>query len=158
MGDFDAPIERYAEKYSLPPALVKALVQVESNGNPWAVRYEPAFYDRYVAGRRVKVRAPCSRDTEMSLLAHSFGLLQIMGLTARETGFDGVFLTELCDPETNLDVCCKYLSKQVARFHKDHGWEGVAASYNAGSVRRTPDGQFANQGYVNKVRKAGGFG
>lgn len=156
--DFDALIERYAKQHLLPAALVKALVQVESGGNPWAVRYEPDFYDRYIAGKPVKARAPCSRETEMRLRAHSFGLLQIMGLTARETGFDGVFLTELCDPETNLAICCRYLSRQFARFYKDHGWPGVAASYNAGSVRLKPDGKlFVNQAYVNKVRRAGGF-
>src|SRR5260370_2446417 len=34
---------------SLDPALVCAVVEQESAWNPWAMRYEPAFFSKYVA-------------------------------------------------------------------------------------------------------------
>lgn len=38
-----------AASQSLDPALVCAVVEQESNWNPWAMRYEPAFFSKYVA-------------------------------------------------------------------------------------------------------------
>lgn len=141
-----------ADKYEIPRALVKAIVAVESGGNPWAVRYEPKFFEKYVENAQITTKSPCSEATERSLRAHSFGLMQIMGQTARETGFEGVFLTELLDPATNLDICCKYLGRLVGRYFDECGWRGVVSSYNAGSVRYRPGTKvFVNQPYVDKV-------
>ena len=150
-------INTTARRHGLPPELVRAIVQIESGGRPWACRYEPAFYERYIASKEVKTWRPCSGQTEARLRACSFGLMQIMGATARETGFDGVFLTELCDPAVGLDYGCRYLAK-LARLHQErHGWAGVVAAYNAGSPRKVADGRFVNESYVNKIRDAGGF-
>jgi soluble lytic murein transglycosylase-like protein len=38
-----------AAAHSLDPALVCAVCEQESSWDPFAIRYEPAFYDRYVA-------------------------------------------------------------------------------------------------------------
>jgi len=35
--------------HSLDPALVCAVVEQESAWNPWAIRYEPLFFAKYVA-------------------------------------------------------------------------------------------------------------
>jgi soluble lytic murein transglycosylase-like protein len=78
-----------------------------------------------------------------------------MGATARDMGFDGSFLTALCDPFTGLEYGCRYLRSLIKRY----GWDqraGVAA-YNAGSAVRKPDGTFKNQDYVDAVAKFGGF-
>lgn len=154
----DALIAVAADKYEIPRALVKAFIDVESGGNPWAVRYEPKFFERYIKNAQISSKTPCSEATERSLRAHSFGLMQVMGQTARETGFEGVFLTELLDPATNLDICCKYLDRLVGRYFDKYGWPGVIAAYNAGSVRYRPGTKiFANQPYVDKVTvRAGG--
>ncbi len=37
-----------AEAHGIDPALLCALVHHESGWNTWAVRFEPAFYERYV--------------------------------------------------------------------------------------------------------------
>ena len=144
-----------ADGHGLPIPLVQAIVQVESGGNPWACRYESAFYQRYVADRGHRVWPGCSRDTEERLRATSFGLMQIMGQTARELGFNEIFLTGLCDSVQGLNWGCRHLARQVQRYNGN--LESAVAAYNAGSARRAPDGQWRNQGYVDKVRKAGGI-
>jgi soluble lytic murein transglycosylase-like protein len=40
---------RAAAAQSLDPALVCAIVEQESAWNPWAMRYEPLFFAKYVA-------------------------------------------------------------------------------------------------------------
>lgn len=150
-------VARAARQHGLPPEFVHAIVDVESEGNPWAVRYEPAFFDRYIASNQPRPVAPCSFATELRLRATSFGLMQIMGQVAREVGFDGAFLTALCDPETGLEFGCRHLARLAQRHRADVGWEGVAAAYNAGSPRRKADGRWINEDYVEKIEKAGGF-
>ncbi len=82
--------------------------------------------------------------------------MQILGQTAREIGFDGTFLTELCDPEIGLEWGCRYLGILFDR-HGDEGVDAVVASYNAGSPRKNAGGTYVNQAYVEKIRRAGGF-
>lgn len=154
-NNLTALIEWANERHALPMTLIQAVIRVESGGHPWAVRYEPAFFERYVKDQGFKVWAGCSRDTEERLRACSFGVMQIMGQTARELGFQSVFLTELCDPVIGLEWGCRYLLRQLQRYDGDR--ESAVAAYNAGSARRDVNGLWVNQGYVEKVRKAGGF-
>lgn len=149
-------IEKFAAAHGLSPALVIAIVEVESGGNPWAARHEPAFFRNYVENARIKAVSPCSIDTEKRLRATSFGLMQVMGQTARELGFDKPFLTALCDPATGLEYGCRYLKKQVDRY-RDRGLDWAVAAYNAGTARKNLDGVFLNWAYVDKIREAGGF-
>jgi soluble lytic murein transglycosylase-like protein len=100
-----------AAKHDLDEALVCALCEHESEGwNTWAVRYEPAFFAKYVAplyGAN-KISA-----TEAYARGFSYGLGQVMGQTAREFGFDGKFLTELCDPAVGIEYACRKLAKAL---------------------------------------------
>ena len=98
-----------AEAYQLDAALVCAICEQESAWNPWAIRYEPAFYARYVAPQ---LAAGQISNTEAQARAFSWGLMQVMGQVARETGFDALFLSALCDPEQGLAVGCKVLRKK----------------------------------------------
>lgn len=74
--------------------------------NPWAVRFEAGFEAKYI-----KPAIPSMPTTEELTKAVSFGLMQIMGETAREFGFKGRFLSELCDPETGLEYGCRKLRR-----------------------------------------------
>ena len=152
--NLDPLIQSAARTHSLPAALVRAIIAIESDGNPWAVRYEPAFYARYLHNKGIKGFAPCSDATEARLRAHSFGLMQIMGATARETGFRETFLTALCDPEVGLEWGSRYLSGLLKKYGN---LEAAVAAYNAGSPRKTNNGKWVNQGYVDKIRRAGGL-
>lgn len=129
----------------LSPELVRAVIQVESGGNPQAIRYEPAFHKKYVEGSGYP-------KEDHQLLASSLGIMQVMGLVAREHGFDGD-LNALLIPEVGLLYGCIHLA---GLQEKHAALEEVVASYNAGSPRRRKDGRFVNQDYVDKVFKAMG--
>lgn len=153
--DIEALIRAAAARHQLPIALVRAIVRVESSADPHAMRYEPAFYRRYVQHCQHRVWPGVSRDTEEQLRAFSFGLMQIMGQTAREAGYAEKFLTGLLDPATNFDWGCRYLAALQKRYHGNA--EAATAAYNAGSAFRAADDRWRNQEYVDKVRRAGGL-
>jgi len=85
---------RIAAAHGLEPALVCAVIEQESAWNPWAVRYEPGFLSRYVA--------PCIRqEAERHGSLHALDVVGLDagdGQVAREFGFAGDSLPELCDP------------------------------------------------------------
>lgn len=137
-----------AAEYGLDWKLVAAITEHESRGDSFAVRYEPAF------SYRAAFRHPyCSVDTETFLQKCSLGLMQVMGCVARERGFAGTFLTELCEPETGLRYgCLQLVWLQKNRIGTDDLLALVSA-YNWGSVRKTETGEFPNQRtYVNPVK------
>ena len=98
-----------AAAQSLDPALVCAVVEQESGWNPWAMRYEPLFFAKYVAPLYTNNRVSAS---EAYARGFSWGLMQVMGQVAREAGFDPLFLSALCDPEQGLAIGCKVLRKK----------------------------------------------
>lgn len=149
---WDVEIEDCARRLNLPVGLIHAIVQVESSGNPWAIRFEPAFKKLYLDGKAWKVFGPISHDTEVMARATSWGLMQVMGQVARERGYEGCYLSELCKPATGLEYGCRQLKHFEQRYYDAHGWSGVIAAYNAGSPRRDVAGEFVNQTYVNKIR------
>ena len=77
-----------AAAQSLDPALVCAVIEQESSWNIWAMRYEPAFFAKYVAHLYTNNKVTAS---EAYARGFSWGLMQVMGLVAREMGFDGTF-------------------------------------------------------------------
>jgi soluble lytic murein transglycosylase-like protein len=101
-----------AQTHSLWPELVCAIVEQESSWNRWALRYERAFYDRYVAPAMARGMIPS--ETEAQARAFSWGLMQVMGQVARETGFAEPSLSALCDPAVGLDVGCKVFTNKLA--------------------------------------------
>ena len=132
---------RAAATQSLDPALVCAVVEQESAWNPWAIRYEPHFFAKYVACLYTNNKVSAS---EAYARGFSWGLMQVMGQVARETGFDALFLSTLCDPEQGLAIGCKVLRKKFAAMAGDTtrallAWNGGAnAAYPAQVLARKP--------------------
>ena len=130
-----------ASAQSLDPALVCAIIEQESGWNPWAMRYEPAFFSKYVAGLYTNNKISAS---EAYARGFSWGLMQVMGQVARETGFDAPFLSALCDPEQGLAIGCKVLRKKFDAMVGDTtrgllAWNGGAnPSYAAQVLARRP--------------------
>ena len=127
---------RAAAAQSLDPALVCAVVEQESAWNPWAIRYEPLFFAKYVASLYTNNKVTAS---EAYARGFSWGLMQVMGQVARETGFDALFLSALCDPEQGLAVGCKVLRKKLDATGGDVtrgllAWNGGANALYAAQV------------------------
>lgn len=143
-----ALIDRLATDFGLAPALVAAVVAQESSGNPWAIRPEPRY--RYLVDCRTRQPfravspdelaskvAPAdfpflagSRDQEWWLQQCSIGPMQVMGAVAREQGFKGPYLTEMCDPEIGVAIGCQVLAGHLV-------WSGndvrlALGAFNAG--------------------------
>lgn len=159
-------VNHYATRNGLPTRLVDAIIEVESDGNPYAARHEPHYRWLWDVSKGLPYRAtdtpdqfpsilPASSHTEYHLQKTSLGLMQIMGATARQMGFHGPFLTALCDADTGVEYGCKYLAHLNRRFG-GRGLDAVVAAYNAGTPRRYA-GVFVNQDYVDAVRDAGGL-
>ena len=102
---------RVAHTHNLWPELVCAVCEQESGWNPWAIRFEPAFFERYVQPLYASGRIS---ETEARARAFSWGLMQVMGQVARESGFTGEFLPALCDPEVGLELGCQLLARKLA--------------------------------------------
>ncbi|MBZ5529478.1 MAG: lytic transglycosylase domain-containing protein [Acidobacteriia bacterium] len=109
--DLLALARQAAAVHGLDAALVCAVIEQESAWNPWAMRFEPAFYAKYVAPL---CGANALSPTEAQARAFSWGLMQVMGQVARENGFSGRYLAELCVPPANLAVGCTVLAKKLA--------------------------------------------
>jgi soluble lytic murein transglycosylase-like protein len=125
-----------AAAHDLDPALVCAVVEQESAWNPWALRYEPAFLSRYVAPLYTAGKLTA---TEAYARSMSWGLMQVMGQVAREYGFDGDSLAELCDPVVGVDFGCRILAARLLRARGDAtaallAWNGGANSNYAAEV------------------------
>ncbi len=103
---------KIAAEHHLYPELVCAICEQESAWDPWAIRYEPAFHKRYV--EPLWLKAAVRTETEAQARAISWGLMQVMGQTAREHGFLGRFLSELCDPALALEIGCRVLALKLA--------------------------------------------
>ncbi|WP_162232521.1 lytic transglycosylase domain-containing protein, partial [Methylogaea oryzae] len=83
----------------------------------------------------------------------SWGPMQVMGAVARERGFRGPF--EQLNGVWGLYCGCLLLERLRERFLSGFGWQGVAAAYNAGTPRRTGNGRWENQQYIDKLRRNG---
>jgi len=135
-------IEDKAAEFQIDADLIEAFCMTESSGNPHAIRYEDAFYQRYTENMAFS-------ESEDKGRATSYGLMQIMGEVARELGFKGAF-TELFDPATGLEYALKHLKRFIVKYQAE-GLDYAIASYNAGSPRFDDSGHFVNQKYVDQV-------
>ena len=139
-----------ARGVQVPPELVLAIIEAESGGDPYAAKINPTY--PYTV-KQAKRPAGCSVDVERMFQKTAWGLMQVMGATARELGFDG-WLSELVVPETNVRLGIEFLGRKMSQYFERDGIEGVVAAYNGGAPRRRPDGKFVNQTYVDRAMEA----
>ena len=150
-----------AEACHLPPDLVLAMVAVESSGETWATRTEPAYRWLWnvsndkpyrVSHKAAASKAPpngfpappgISQLTEWIAQQTSWGLMQVMGANARAAGMTGP-LSQLCDPDVGAYHGCRHLARLAAQYRNTHGWRGVCQAYNTGSPESI-------NGYPDKV-------
>jgi len=164
-----------ARENRLPVALVLAVIEVESGGDVFSWNPEPRYHYLWNIKKNEPFRhlthdedfsekppwdffsAAGDRDAEWWGQQASWGPMQVMGAVAREYGFREHF-PNLCGV-LGLHYGAIHLSMLRDRFFSRYGWEGVAAAYNAGSVRwdDSQETRYVNHAYVDKIARAGGF-
>lgn len=121
--------KQIAHEKGLDPALVCAVVEQESDWDPWMPRYEPAFDRRYLVPMHL-------RPTAEVLRAMSWGLMQVLGETAVEAGFTEC-PTHLIEPSIGLEIGCAVLGTDLLKA------SGVVRDgllrYNGGRDAAYPD-------------------
>jgi soluble lytic murein transglycosylase-like protein len=130
-----------AVAHAVEPSLVCAVVEQESGWNPWALRYEPMFFTKYIAPL---VEVQRLSETESHARATSWGLMQVMGQVAREHGFAGSSLAELCDPVTALQVGCQVLTGKLSATRGNV--DQALSLWNGGSNESYPAEVLARMG------------
>jgi soluble lytic murein transglycosylase-like protein len=132
-------INKIASEVGVDAELLAAVVWQESRGNQYAIRYEPAFFKKYIDGKKLTGFIPPSglvtETTERMGRAFSYGLCQVMGATARENGFEGPYLAELFDPEVNLYLGATILKKFIDKHESSHK---ALLAYNGGGNKDYP--------------------
>ena len=115
----------------LPPALILAVIQQESGGNPIATRHEPRYLEQYGSTSKfqgiIKKTMLYPQD-----IATSYGLMQLMVPTAwgylSEHHKNNNVIEILLDPDLNI----RYGSAHLASLFRKHGTvTGAAGRYNA---------------------------
>lgn len=104
-------VKAAAQAHDIDPALACAIVEQESNWNPLAVRFEPAFEVRYENPQNLT-------PTEKTTRSISWGLFQLMGENARELGYKD-YLSGLCDPDVGTSYGLQLLSKKLTAANGD---------------------------------------
>lgn len=149
----------------LSPALVLAIIWVESHGHPWAYNPEPPYQWLYdVRGRRAFRRltaaertsefppadfpAPPGVDPDAEFWGQqaSWGLMQVMGAVGRERGYMGTYLSGLSNPRMSVEYGTAHLRWLDQHFAKGDPW-AMVGMYNGGPGNPNAD-------YIGKVRSA----
>src|SRR6267154_1467813 len=142
-------IIKAAETFRLDVNLIRAIIQVESNWNTWAVRYEPSYKYLYFP-RELANQLRITEITMETLQKMSFGLMQVLGAVAMELG-----LTQnpamLTDPAIGIFYGCKKLRQLFDKYADE---SDVISAYNQGSARKTEGGLYQNTVYVDRVHAA----
>ena len=141
-------VHKWSDAYNLKPEVVAAMIVQESSGNPVAAREEPGFYNRYIKDKPLNGYVPTkvTLPSEKRLRSFSFGLMQLMGNTARELGLKNEFLFVLFDPDINISLGCKLLKqlldKQPLHLGEMERYRKALLAYNGGGDPDYPDKVF----------------
>jgi hypothetical protein len=139
-------ISRAAKEHALDPVLVAAFIAAESAGIANRTRFEPAW-NAFNSPATFAQTLQITLNTEKMAQSHSYGLLQVMGATARDLGYAG-YLHLLCDRSLGLELGCKFLAKKKNKYPD---LKDMISSYNAGTPRKDSSNHYANQQYVDTV-------
>lgn len=132
---YDSIIWNYATQYDFDPLFIKAIIAIESDYDTYAVLPESYYFEKLKHDYR---------GVERLHLSCSWGLMQVMGIVAKERGFSGNYET-LLSPHIGIQWGCHYLS-----YLANH-WEFMddrllAGAYNGGPGK-------PNEVYAEKVMR-----
>lgn len=139
---YRAQIVDAAKRHGLDADLIEGIVVVESSGKPYAYRFEPAFWQHYLANNAEYSGANPER------VSASYGLMQIMYSVAKEHGFTSPDPEHLFVPDIGLEYGCRLIAQLLA-WAKGNVTQALAA-YNGGEGGNSV-APFRNQAYADKV-------
>ncbi len=102
---YDEIINSAAKSHQVEPAIIKAIIKVESNWDTYAVRPEPQIKDA------------------------SYGLMQVLLGTARTVTGQLITGSMLMEPAINIDVGTRYLKDHLTKYAD---LKQAISAYNAG--------------------------
>ena len=142
--------ERWGRRTGCPPALVLAVIEQESGGDPGATRHEPEYMKRYEARCR-EIARTCGLSIED--VATSYGLMQLMmplawgymGPDARKSP-----VSALLDPDQNVRFGAAHLGVLLRKELSKHN-DTVSLALGAGrgidaAIVRAAAGRFNGAG------------
>lgn len=121
----------------LDPVDIKCIIEQESSWDQWAWNPEPAYkylvnvqtkkpFRQLTVQERISEIPPADfpviagdRDQEWWAQQSSWGLMQVMGGAARESGFTGPYLPALLDPSLNVLIGCQWFLKKLRLAGQD---------------------------------------
>ena len=131
-------LDAAAAAHGVDPRLVHAVAMTETGKNPWQNRAEPGFRRTYLdgKGRNLPGWMPAPNqvpnlETELTGRAQSWGVMQILGETARELGFNYPWFGVLFIPDIGAEYGVKYLRKCLDAAGGDV--KGGLFKYNGGA-------------------------
>jgi soluble lytic murein transglycosylase-like protein len=143
-------VRQAASVYQLPENLLFGQVLAESNGDPFAFRYEHDYFGRYIQTNPAALGFAYG-----PLAACSYGLLQIMFETALEIGYadrpEGLFV-----PRVGLAFGSRYMVNLLAWAQGDY--QKALSAYNGGKGTAAKGPPYSNQSYVSRVYTLAGSG
>jgi len=148
MASYGPSLDRVCDRFGCDPALVAAIITVESQWNPYAVRYESGYRWLHQPERYARQQG-IALEVEELFQRMSWGLMQLMGGSAREMGFN-LPLPALCDGMIGIEYGIRYLVA-LKRNYKTR--DDLISAYNSGTAKKKPNGLYTNQVYVDKVNR-----
>lgn len=157
------------ERTERPPILsvdfVARIVWQESKGEPHSYRYEDGAYIRYVSGKaranllgHVPKEWLVSLPTEKRVRAMSWGVMHVLGQTARELGYDrDTFIDMAAYADISVHYGVLYLKKCLGIVWKAGGSEKdllvkIANQYNGnGNPLYGPEVMRASDGDIEAL-------
>ena len=156
-----------AKSFGMEQGIVLAVIWQESGGNPWAYNPEPRYRwywnvkankpfrtltPEEIASESPPADFPClvgDPDQEWWGQEASWGLMQVMGAVARERGFRGSYLTQLCEPEIGVQIGCLHLQHHLLATNDRRA---ALLRYNGGGNPKYPDEVLAKMKEIENVR------
>jgi hypothetical protein len=138
-GDLIMLARATAQSHHLFEHIVCGIVEQESSWLPWLNRYEPEFeasprYAPVIKAEDIEfiktLHYTMTIQTELKNRCTSWGLMQVMGQSAREIGYSD-FLPMLCDPTEGLEWGCRLFERKLA--HTQGSMVQALELYNGGA-------------------------
>ncbi len=120
-------VDKWCVQLKVSQALVMAVMQMESGGNPNAKRYEPGFEKSYICSSATWLSRCKELGMSTAAVATSYGLMQLMFSTAYGYGCRSV--KQALDPDQAIRLGVAHLAMLLSKYSIPE----ALAAYNGGT-------------------------